>query len=53
MQGEDEGECELGSSGHGGAVSLLTSCSSCKLLHRPEQPLEFNPICAACVRAKK
>jgi hypothetical protein len=53
MRGEDEGELEQGSSGHGGAASLLTSCSSCKQLHRPQQPLEFNPICAACVRTKR
>jgi hypothetical protein len=53
VQGEDEGEREPGSPGNAGAAPLLTSCSSCKQLHRPEQPLEFNPICAACVRAKR
>jgi hypothetical protein len=30
------------------APSLLVSCGRCRQLHRPANPLEFDPICARC-----
>jgi hypothetical protein len=30
------------------AASFLVSCTVCERLHKPERPLDFDPICPAC-----
>jgi hypothetical protein len=30
------------------AASLLVSCCACGKLHKPECPLDLQPICSAC-----
>jgi hypothetical protein len=44
----DEGESFVDRS-HGKFLSV--SCGACGILHRPEDDLEFDPICAACTAA--
>jgi len=35
-----------------GRSTLMTSCRACGLLHRPEEPLAFDPLCSSCAERR-